>query len=275
MFHPGRWGLCRCTSQDACAVEVSGRSLRNIVPCLCVCVNAGPWLGWLSEACQFVDESEMANFTLSRYLQQSVTCCNSWTTRIGNRNSDGVEWTSGGGGCNWYHVRLQKWNWLKYYCWVLGKGSRHAKHIWWLLKKERKECHFITVTAVVGNMSTFSSSLRGFSLCSPWVWQSLEASSLQPIKQHGDPAPYSPLVTYSNNMTWEFCVNLFFGFVVCNSSNCLASGKVIMSEGYWEEWSIGPDRFASLSNRFIVAWTIAFIAVNFLVSTQSFNLQTG
>lgn len=36
-------------------------------------------------------------------------------------------------------------------------------------KNERKECHSMTVTAVVRVTSTFSSSLCGFSLRSPWV----------------------------------------------------------------------------------------------------------
>lgn len=68
-------------------------------------------------------------------------------------------------------------------------------------KKERIECHFMFVTAVFSAMSTFASSLCGFSLRSSWVCQSLEASSSQPIKQHGDSAPYSPLVAYGKNMT--------------------------------------------------------------------------
>lgn len=143
-------------------------------------------------------------------------------------------------------------------------------------KTERIECHFMFVTAVSSVMSTFASSLCGFSLCSSWVCQSLEASSSQPIKQHGDSAPYSPLVTYGENMTWEFSITLFdiCGYVVCNSSTCLTCVKVVMSGGCSEERSISLDRFASLSS-FIVAWMIAFIAVDFLVSTQSFHLQTG
>lgn len=68
-------------------------------------------------------------------------------------------------------------------------------------------------TAVFSVMSTFASSLCGFSLRSSWVCQSLEASSSQPIKQHGDSAPYSPLVTYGEKYDMRIQYNPFLTFV--------------------------------------------------------------
>lgn len=210
----------------------------------------------------------------TQQMSAAVTCCNSWTTLIGNGDCYGAGWTSGEGELKLVPGAVAKMDLMEVLLLGFKKGTGHGKYIWRLLKKERKECHSMTVSAVVSVMSTFSSSLCGFSLGIPWVWQSPEASSSLPLKQHGDSAPYSPLVTYNKKYDVRILFFLHCG-LVCNSSNCLRSVKVIMSGGYSQERSIRLDRFASLSNSSVVAWTIAFIAVKFLVSTQSSNLQTG